>query len=825
MMIYCRLIQVLLVSFIIVLPQIVYSQQPPVYSITGKLVDEQTGNPLEFATVTVKKLKDSTLVTGAITDATGQFKISELSPGGFLVEIAFIGYEKHVANVFFRPPNASLVHDIGLIKLKLSAQLLEGAEITADKSYVMNNIDRKTYNTGQLSVATGGNVTDVLQNIPSVEVDAEGTVSLRGNENVTILIDGRPSGLTSTGGKSLLESIPSSAIEKIEVITNPSAKYDPDGISGIINIITKKNKLQGFTGSVGANTSFEDRYGANLSLSYRKNKWNIYTNYGYQKDVRNFSGSNYRETYFNDVTEILDQDDKGTHNRENHSLKTGIDYNLTSRSSISVSGLISSGEDNGDEHVIYRFYDNNNVLDSIYRRETLGEGSNTNLDLEAAFRHNFKKEGQVLNIQGNASFDEGDDMEDFIEQAYLDDFTPDPSVVPLMQKDKSLDDNFTYTASADYEHPLSKESKIEGGYKSTFRKFDNDFTFFNYDETTGSYVNDITRTNHFIYSDDVHALYTQYRHSFGSWGAQAGIRGEFAQTQSELLNTSETFNKEYFSFFPSAFLTYQFNQKTQAKASYSRRINRPGRRSLNPFADYDDPLNIRKGNPYLDPEYTDSYELEFTRFIGKISFTSTGYFRWTHDYIQRHRIITPEGITITTFENLSSARNYGLELIFNGSPYKWWNFTLSSNMYRNEIDATNLQPELSSASFAFSGRLLSTFKLPYATELQLTYFYRAPMNVPQGKMQDMQMFTIAASKKVLKEKGLITVRLSDPFNTQRFSMEFREPLYYQEFTRKRESRILNIGFTYRFGELKDRDQRRQRNNQNNEMQRDEMDFD
>lgn len=794
--------------------------QHGLFEIKGKVVDETGGQPLEFATISLKRMRDSSLVAGTITGTTGEFRMKDLSPGGYQMEVAFIGYERHYQRVMLKPQGTPPLTELGTIKLKISARMLEGAEIAAEKSFVINNIDKKTFNTEQLAVTAGGNVKDVLENIPSVEVDGDGNVSLRGNQNVTILIDGRPSGMTGSGGKSLLESIPSSAIESVEVITNPSAKYDPDGISGIINIVTKKNKLVGFTGNVGVNTSFEDRYGANLSLAYRKGKWNVYSNYGFSRNVRKSEGDSYSEIFKGDTTLYFDQTEEGIKKGYNHNVKAGLDFNLNDRNTISASALYNTGPETDKEDIFYRDYDNMLMSDTIYKRFTDGDEDRRNMDFDLNYRHFFKEKGRLFSLLGTASFDQNDSETRYEQLGYFDASTPDYASSER-ERESNINDNTIYTLSGDYEHPIGKDKKIESGYKGTFRTFDTDLRYENLDLLSGVYINDTSRTNRFIFSDQLHALYLQYRQSIKKFGYQVGLRSEYASTEGELVGDDSIYEKDYFSIFPSAFVTYKPDEKSQVKATYSRRINRPQRWQVNPFPNYDDPKFIRKGNPYLDPEYTDSYELEYSRFVGKFSLTATGYARFTHDYIQRYRKVYSDGTTEVTFENLTSARNFGLELILNGSPFKWWNLTLSSNIYRNEIDATNLESDLSSASLAASGRIFTTFKLPYKTELQLTYFYRAPVKVPQGTMKDMQFSSIALSKKILNDKGVISARLSDPFDVQRFGFDFKNEFNSQEFTRKRQSRILTLSFTYRFGELRDRDNNRQRRDG---QQGEDMDF-
>jgi len=791
---------------------------PGNYTIKGKLIDDLSGSPVEFATVAVKKLRDSTLVSGAISDAAGNFIVEGLGPGGYMVEIAFIGYEKHTQRIIIKPPNAPAVSDMGTIRLKVSAQELESTEIIADKSFVMNQIDRKTYNTEQLTVAAGGNVTDILENIPSVEVDGDGNVLLRGNENVTILIDGRPSGLTGEGGKSLLESLPASVVEKIEVITNPSAKYDPDGISGIINIITKKNKLQGLTGNIGGNTSFDKGYGVNGSLNYKHSKWNLYSNYGYNYSIRNGISDSYRETFYNDVTSYLDQTGKNERKDKSYNIKAGADYSITEKKTISLSGLFTRGNETENEYVYYDNYGNPAEADSLYKRTTDSDSKNHSVDLELAYKQLLKREGEVLNLQANASFNTDNSNNLYHQLGYLSYDIPNDTLLPDLQKDHTHRDSRTYTLSADYELPIGKDKKIEAGYKSTFRSIDNDFNAYLYDENLG-FSSDTTLSNQFIYNDGVHALYAQYRQSLGKFGFQAGLRSEYAQTKSELRNTNEEYAKDYFSIFPSAYVTWKPQQKVQLKASYSRRINRPRTQQLNPFSTYEDPLNIRTGNPYLNPEYTDSYETEGSLFLKKVSITATLYYRYTHDDIQRYRTFDPNtGIAVVTFENINSAQNYGLEVIINGNLYKWWTFTLSSNFYQNTIDASNIQSDLGSSDISMSGRIFTTVKLPDNFEFQASYSYRAPFDIPQGKIQQMEFANMAVSKKILHDKGVVTLRVSDPFNTQKFNISLIDQYYRQDFIRKHDSRTFTLGFTYRFGELKDRDQRQRNRQAPEEMQ-------
>jgi outer membrane receptor protein involved in Fe transport len=456
--------------------------------------------------------------------------------------------------------------------------------------------------------------------------------------------------------------------------------------------------------------------------------------------------------------------------------------------------------------------------ESLSRRITAGSGTNTNIDADLAWKHFFKQKGRILNTTATLSLDRNEPQNAYTDGAYLDELTPD--TVFISERDKTINRNTIYTASIDYEHPITDVNKFEAGLKSTIREFDTDLKFDRLNN--GVFENDTKRTNQFIFSDQLYAGYFQYRQSLGKFGYQLGVRSEYATTESNSVTQDSIFKKDYFAVYPSAFITYKPGQKSTWKATYSRRINRPRRNALNPFPNYDDPRNVRIGNPNLDPEYSDSYEIENMCFFGKFSLTSTVYARLTKDNIQRYRSVTNDSlqITIVTWENLAYSRNYGAEFILNGNPYKWWNITLSSNIYYNMLATKDAQGNLSSESWTASGRIFTTFKPFKNTDLQITYFYRPRMKVTQGTMKDMQMLTIAASRKILKDKGVISVRVTDPFDVQRFGFEFEDVTYIQDFTRKRESRFVTLSFTYRFGELRDRDQQRMR-----DRSREDMDFD
>lgn len=777
------------------------------FSVSGTVLDGTNDSPLEFATVTIRHLRDSSDVTGTITGNDGKFNVDGLKPGSQTVEIDFLGYEKYRDTISFKPGSGVSKMDLGIIKLNPSAKLLEAAEITADKSFMMNNIDRKTFNTDQLSVTTGGNVNDVLQQIPSVEVDNEGTVSLRGSENVTILIDGKPSGLTGAGGAALLESIPASSVEKVEVITNPSAKYDPDGVGGILNIITKKNKLEGLTGVAEVTTSFDNGYGGNLLMSYKTGKWNLSTQYAYNARSRDREATTYSRTFRNDVVNIYDQTGGSSSDRDGHNIRLNAEYDISEKTLITAGASFYTGDEDEIEINNFKYADDSGVIDSLYDRATAGIEDNLSLDLDFSLMHDFDQKGRKLTVLMTASLQDEVAELQYEQRPFIDQDNAYPQDEWLFERDRTAEDNRIYTISADYEHPVGESKKLEAGLKSTIRDLDNDYRFERLDNTDQIYYNVPTRTNNFVYFDIVNAVYAQWRQSLGRFGYQVGIRAEQANLESELVcDTCSVFKNDYFNVYPSAYVTWQLNEKTQLKASYSKRINRPGTRQLNPFTDFEDPLNLRQGNPYLEPEYASSFEAEISKYVGKMSISIAAYYRYTYDRIQRYKYFKEDepGVSVLTYENIDNAKFYGLDWSVNGSPRKWWNLTLSGSTYRNDIDASNISSSLTSSGFAWSARIFSTFKLPEKFEFQLSYYYRGSYVVPQGELQPMQFLNISLSKRILKERGTITAQWNDPFNLAEFAIDVRDQNFTQDIYRKWESRIFTLAFKYRFGELKER---------------------
>lgn len=774
----------------------------PPGTLVGKVLDDQTGAPVEFATISLLRLRDST-VTGSTTGKNGTFAVENIKPGRYLGTISFIGYESFQTDTLkFNPRQGVMNRDLGTVKLKPSSILLEAAEVTAERAFQTNQIDRKAYVVKDLGVAEGGTVIEVLEVIPSVDVDLDGNISLRGNENVTILIDGRPSNLVAGSKAEILEQFPASSIDRIEVITNPSVKYDPDGVAGILNIITKKNKLEGLTGNVRVAASLRNKYNASVGINQKSKKWSISADAGYMYREMFRIGETYREDYYLDSTVALDQGSYSDNVRASYRGGLGFEVYPTIHQTIYLNGNYGYGYRAEDEIVDYERGLLDSATNEIWERTTIGDNANHNTGGALGWSWNFKgdvKHNLALDLSHSHQWNENLDkfQENYFDPVIL---TQEPGA--LYERNYSNGSNRTSRARLDYIRPLRKNMDLELGYQTTLRNSNTDFVGSDRNEE-GLFLVDTGISNHFIFNEEIHGGYFIFKHRIGSFGYQAGLRAEQAFTNSDLITTNQQFENNYFSLFPSVHLSYQVTEEQQIKASYSRRIDRPGEWHTNPFPSYSDPLNLRVGNPFLKPEYMDVAELEYGLTKKRFSFTVAGFFRYVDNMITHFRSVE-EGISTTTFRNLNSSISYGLDVSVNARPFNWWNLTWSANLFASKVNGDNLSAVINENAIGMNTKMLTTFKIPKIFDLQLSARYRAPQTTTQGHRAGVFSLDGTISRKILKEKGTVSFQVRDIFNTRRWKYDSEGENFFSNIYRKRESQTFQLSFSYRFGELKER---------------------
>lgn len=783
---------------------------PAVGIIKGSILDNKTKQAIEFATIALYKFKDSSLVTGVVTGSKGDFQLSELPFGRYFMKINFIGYKQLVLDSIAIRPNATEVN-LGQIKLKGNSEQLNEVEVSSEKATFQMGIDRKIFNVEKSIVSEGGSATDVLQSIPSVSVDIDGNISLRGSGNVTVLIDGKPSSITGSSRAAILQQIPASSIESIELITNPSAKYDPDGMSGIINIITKKNKLNGFNGSVTVGAGTGDKYNAAATISYRNSKVNVYANYGFRSNNRTGSGSGLRQNFLKDTTFILRQSSTQLNKNISHNVKAGADFYLNDKNTIGVSATYNIGTEKGNEIVNFFEADNNDITSASYTRDVIKEDAPTGIDYNLNYRKTFTKQKQELIFDAIYSDASGDALEKYSERDYTLKYIP-KNLMPFKQNTETKTKNNIISAQLDYVQPLKNQMKWELGAKTTFKTIENDFVSEEFDYSNDLFIADKNLSNNFIYTENIYAAYSTFSGAVKNFGYQLGLRTEEANTVSNSVTSNEKFNNDYFNLFPSVHLSQKFKNTQELQISYSRRINRPNIKSLNPFKDYSDPYNIRYGNPNLKPEYINSYELSYLKYLGKGVITATAYFRQTEGVMQRYKIIGDSTISYVTFVNLDKSQSYGLEFILKTDITNWWNVTFSANGFETKIDGSNVQGDLQNENLSYIVKLLSNLRIWKNMDIQFTANYTGPTATLQGEVKSMFSMDLGLKKEIFKNASL-SLNITDLTDARKFQIiGNNDPTFYQEMNRKRESRVATLTFSYRFGKMSDKKARPERQN-------------
>lgn len=785
-------------------------QMPAIGKVYGVVIDAATSKPVEFATVALYNMRTKKMETGAIANGKGKFSISEVKLGMYQVKINYIGYKvKTLGPVKLMPAKyggKGVEQNLGDVKIESAAEKLGEVTVTAEREAMEIKADRKVFNVEKNITSTGGTALEALQNVPSVDVDQDGNVSLRGSANVTVFIDGKPSGLTGGNRQATLEQIPASSIKKIEVITNPSAKYDPDGMSGIINIVLKKNVLRGINGSINLNAGTNDKYSGSARLSLRTGAINAYVNYSGNLFNRFVNSTNFRETYntAKDTTTYLNQWGDGDMNFHSNLLKAGMDINLNEKNVLSFSALYSLrgfGRDMlTDQRTDQTVAGTRTELARVLLNNELGNKGD-NMDFNVAYKRYFNNPDKILSFDVRHSRSAGLFTSNLDMAPRNLDGTPTGGNSYLEKNETDNKFNIT-TAQLDFELPVNKAVKLEMGWKTTIRDIFNGYYVATDATGVGNYVADASQNNDFQYDEQVHAAYGIYNHQLTKkLSFQAGLRVEQTTSEGVLENTGESFKNEYFNVFPSGFLTYKLSKQGTITANYSRRINRPRTRALNPFAIRVDANTEFKGNPALLPEFINSYELSYTHTWKGITLNTTAYFRDIRGNIQRTSTNNNNIIT-RSYDNLNSGRNYGVEMAYNMRATKWWNFTLSGNFYKTEIDGSNLEGELNNEAFSYQTKLMSNFKFTSKLNAQITGRYRAPIVFAQGEMQEVYALDAAINYKILKGKGTLGLRVSDVFNNRQFAFMTYDDSFLQNTNFKPETRMAFISFSYRFGKMK-----------------------
>jgi outer membrane receptor protein involved in Fe transport len=782
-------------------------------TVSGQVIDKSLNEPLPYVNVVIKNDKNET-VTGGITLDDGRFNITKISEGIYTLSVQYIGYKTVNKPIDISRKNSTI--ELGIIYLEEAAAELDAVTVIAEVSTIQQKVDRKVITVGKDLTTAGPTASEIMNNLPSVSVDQQtGALSMRGNQNVRVMVDGK---LSNIPAAQLLKQIPSTSIKSIELITNPSAKYNPEGMSGIINIILHKNVNIGFNGNLNFGLGYEKeaKFNSSIDMNYRNGKFNFYGSYG-NNISKNANGGEIIRTDQN-ITQLLDILDK----RNSHLFKVGIDYYLNEKNTVSffTNQNLFDGGVTGQTDIFYSNPSFDQFQNLYNGNENNSEQYNFNYKLD------FDKEGHNIELEADINNYTGESLTDNTFGGYI--FRPNFYELNDTNRDRT-------TINLDYTNPLTEDTKLEFGLQA--RLFESDIEY-NSDgrsqDIAGNYIP--TRTN-FNYQRDIFSAYATYSKQFEKWSYQVGLRAETVNVESNALETnlednSTTiipFKTDYFEVYPSAFFTYSPSEKNSYQLSYSRRIDRPGIGQVNPLPEWNTPLISQFGNQELQPQFTNSVEANYTRQLEKGSITAGVFYRLIEDEISQAVFIDRSDLNrlILTFNNFENTSAYGVEFSTNYRPTKWWSINGSFDLYSqrqkslterldvpaetatvNDIIEENIEVE----NLAYNFRMFNNFKVTKSLSLSAFGFYRGSNQNVQFKVDPMYFVNLGMRYSFLDNKATFSLNFNDVFDTMKFSFDGDKP-YRQTGEFNWESRTVFAGLSYRFGDGKYRAKsRKQRDN-------------
>jgi outer membrane receptor protein involved in Fe transport len=762
-------------------------------TVSGHVADKATGHPIEFAAILLKSAAGQTIQRTA-TDAKGVFTFEGVPLGDYRVTYSLVGGETHQSEALHLDAAHRAV-SAGDLTLETDAIKLQRVEVNARKEAFYNSIDRKVYNVGKDVQSVNGSASDLLQNVPSVDVDIDGNVSLRGDGNVLILVDGRTSSMMGANRAAVLQQMPADAIQRIEVITNPSAKYKPDGTAGIINIVMKKKQDPGYSGSVRASVGNDSRYNVGVNASYNPGKYTIYGSYNLRQDDRVRTTQDTRSHLDPTSNQFL-----GTklytkdHQRPiSHIGQLGADYKITDEDKVGAAVRYNH------RRYVHESDERDTSLDPTgavlldYDRRRTGPEIEQDLEFESNYHHAFAEEGHELNLELKRS--KTSELQD---NAFSNVYRT-PTTATTFDR-ISLDSHERDTEGlAEYTRPLPDDAKLEAGYDLQVNNSDFNHNGANLDLASSTWISNPQLTNYFLYDLTIHAVYGTYARPIGPLGALVGLRLEQTQVDANQLTASIRAKNDYFRAYPSLHLSYNLDDKQQLQWNYSHRVHRPENEDLNPYPNYIDPFNLRAGNPNLLPEETHSIETGYQYKDSDISYLATLYYRYSyHGFTQVTKYINST-TQLTTEENLSKSQSGGLELATSRPIGPKATINFSGNAYYNEIDASNLGYSSNRSTIAWSAKLNANYHATKADLFQLNSNYNAKRLTAQGYRLPTFVANIGWRHDLADKHTALVLTISDVFNTQKEETRINTSILQDDRIGRRTSRVIFLGVIYNFG--------------------------
>lgn len=749
---------------------------------------------MEYVNVVLRHRSDSSLATGQVSDKDGKFNFTNVQGGEYFVHFSMVGFAEKSTDFFIIDPRHQKLN-LGTITLVASAVKLNEVVVTAEKPLFTTSVDRKVYNVDQDVMSKSGSASELLQNIPSVQVDIDGNVSLRGSTSVSFLVNGKPSSLMDRNSADALQQMPASSIEKIEVITNPSAKYNPEGASGIINIVMKKNVDFGINGNVGANLGNAGRYNGSVRLNYNPGAVNLFGSYSLRKDNRNRASSDVRVQYDSaSIPSYYDGQLGSFATPLANNVEAGVEVHADKMNEFGASGNYFANTFTRTDELVNLTRDYSSAIVESYTRNRYDPEYEKEYGFSSYLQHNFLTDEHTLRLE--YTYSRSPEQED---NHYSNVYTV-PAIPTTYDNTVIRQDDKRNRLTLEYSHPIDDETSLEAGYNGDFDSDDLDFHAEYFDPAQGTFIKDTMKTNQFLYDGDIQALYATFKHSFGDFGFLGGLRAEQSFISSNLVTTNLVVTNNYFNWYPSLHLSLKLTPAAELQLSYSKRTNRPRAEDLNPFPEYRDPRNVSAGNPYLLPEFVHSLEFGCQFQSDLVSVFPSLFYKYTYNRFTNVTSSINDTTLLTTRQNLASEQSGGLEVILSGNVGEFLAVHWNSTAYQSQIDASNLGYSDKKSIFTWTSGLTCNLTLAKGSRFQVNTNYNSARLTPQGEFSPSYVVNCGYRQDLMESKLTLTLTLSDIFKTLKRELQLDTPELNQTVIGTRDSRIIYFGFTYHFGE-------------------------
>ncbi len=763
--------------------------------IIGKIIDKNGKTGISFATIALLIASDSTVADGAVADENGVFSISSIAPGNYALRITNMGYKTLIVGKVNVSPESNLI-DIGTLTMEADVQNLNEVVVRAEKTMIINDIDKKIVNIGQDMLATSNNVSDLLEKVPAVSLDENGNPQVRGKGNVVVLIDGKPSSMYGSDLPTILKSFPANLIDRIDVMTTPSAKYEGDGASGVIDIITKKTKIQGVNGGARLTAGNKDTYNGSAYVSFRRGKLGVSASGSGGTRNRYWKRDLDRENYLSEQTNIFSQRGTGRNYDDDLFGRLGANYDLSENSTI------SAGINYSRNHFINTSdYFNKTVLlnDSLlenYTRNSDNNGIGDNVNMNVDFRHKFSEENHLLTFTASYSIGNSDSETDFDQVGNL-------ASLLLKQQNFKINKRNSVYLNSDYTWPITKKATLEVGLRARFNTNDNTNQFYKFDLEQNDYLFDQNISNIFGYSDALYTGYSTFSQKTDNWGMRIGLRVTDYNQNINQISINQKFDVHFLTLVPSLAVTRKLSDAAQIKLNYSRRVQRPDANWLNPYTDISDPRNIQTGNPNLKPEFTHKAEIGYSNYEENAGWGPSLFIDYSNNAITRIKTIDEIGVSTSIYSNVGRELAYGFETDFFQRIGEVMKINASGRIFRSEVVSPAAQ--IDNRTWSYSGNINAFIKLPLDFRASTYLNYEGPRAVAQGKREGVFVANIGLRKNLMERKATLSLSVQDIFLSRAYKSQLRTSSYAQNSLYQQTNRQVSLTFQYRFGKISARE--------------------